>query len=472
MLEIIELLRTNPESAFAKIKTLTKDVAKIEEYRKEYKEHDRTIRDTQVGKTQMDKVIQGKPTVKAVRIPINFAKKIVNTSTAFEVGKPVTLIASEDNSLSALVKQIWRTLRIDAIIQQLVMSKKSETQSAIQFYVVDVEQTSLLNKILTKLGLKTQAKEIKVKHLINSKGIMTPVFDEQDSMILFMWEFKTLNIDGKAINNVQVWDKVNRYDYSDASGSMIATETKPHGFDRIPIVYVSQDEPEWFDVKEMIDRLETTLSKLGGSNDYTAYPLLKIFGEIESFPEKEQNGKVLQFPIKVNDEGKEVKGDAQFLESQGASESMELELEKLESFIYSISDTPNLSFDNVKGIGSLSGVAIKLMFMGAIIKASINEGYNRTMIERMINIIISGITNTTNTSLSNEANGLYYEIQFNSVLPDDLKEAVEIASSAVEAGIMSKKTAVEYLGMNEDTDEELGLIEGDREVTETLNTQV
>ncbi len=301
---------------------------------------------------------------------------------------------------------------------------------------------------------------------------MTPVFDEQDSMILFMWEFKTLNIDGKAINNVQVWDKVNRYDYSDASGSMIATETKPHGFDRIPIVYVSQDEPEWFDVKEMIDRLETTLSKLGGSNDYTAYPLLKIFGEIESFPEKEQNGKVLQFPIKVNDEGKEVKGDAQFLESQGASESMELELEKLESFIYSISDTPNLSFDNVKGIGSLSGVAIKLMFMGAIIKASINEGYNRTMIERMINIIISGITNTTNTSLSNEANGLYYEIQFNSVLPDDLKEAVEIASSAVEAGIMSKKTAVEYLGMNEDTDEELGLIEGDREVTETLNTQV
>ncbi len=133
MLEIIELLRTNPESAFAKIKTLTKDVAKIEQYRKEYKEHDRTIRDTQVGKTQVDKVIQGKPTVKAVRIPINFAKKIVNTSTAFEVGKPVTLIPSEENSLSALVKQIWRTLRIDAIIQQLVMSKKSETQSAIQF---------------------------------------------------------------------------------------------------------------------------------------------------------------------------------------------------------------------------------------------------------------------------------------------------------------------------------------------------
>jgi SPP1 family phage portal protein len=462
MLEIIELLKSNPESAFAKIKTLTKDVAKIEEFRKEYKDHDRNIRDGQVGKTQKDKIISGKPTIKAVRIPINFAKKIVTTAAAFEVGKPVTLIPSEDNNLSKLVKQIWRTLRLDALIQQLVISKKSETQSAIQFYVVDVEQTSLLNKILSKLGLKNQAKEIKAKHLINSKGIMTPVFDEQDSMILFMWEFKTTDIDGKAVNNVQVWDKVNRYDYSDASGSMIATDTKPHGFDRIPIVYVAQDEPEWFDVKEMIDRIETTLSKLGGSNDYTAYPLLKVFGEITALPEKEDNGKVLQFPIKKDDEGNIVKGDAEFLESQGAAESMALELEKLEAFIYSISDTPNLSFDNVKGIGQLSGVAMKLMFMGAIIKASINEGYNRTMIERMINIIISGITNTTNTALSTESNALYYEVQFNSILPDDLKEAVEIARSAVEAGIMSKKTAIEYLGMNEDTDEELALIEAEK----------
>jgi SPP1 family phage portal protein len=462
MLEIIELLKSNPESAFAKIKTLTKDVAKIEEFRKEYKDHDRNIRDGQVGKTQKDKIISGKPTIKAVRIPINFAKKIVTTAAAFEVGKPVTLIPSEDNNLSKLVKQIWRTLRLDALVQQLVISKKSETQSAIQFYVVDVEQTSLLNKILSKLKLKNQAKEIKAKHLINSKGIMTPVFDEQDSMILFMWEFKTIDIDGNAVNNVQVWDKVNRYDYSDASGSMIATDTKPHGFDRIPIVYVAQDEPEWFDVKEMIDRIETTLSKLGGSNDYTAYPLLKVFGEIKALPEKEDNGKVLQFPIKVNEEGKEIKGDAEFLESQGAAESMALELEKLEAFIYSISDTPNLSFDNVKGIGQLSGVAMKLMFMGAVIKASINEGYNRTMIERMINIIISGITNTTNTALSTESNALYYEVQFNSILPDDLKEAVEIARSAVEAGIMSKKTAIEYLGMNEDTDEELSLIQAEK----------
>lgn len=460
MEELLLMLATEPEKVIAKIRENSKSIETIKNYQKEYKKHDRTIRDTQVANIQKDKTVgtgvQSR-IVKAVRIPINFAKKIVATAAAFEVGKPVTLIPSEDNNLSKLITQLWKVNRLDSIIQKLVQLKKSETQGAIQFYINDLKETSILNKILVKIGLKAQAKEIKVKLLDNTAGTMTPYFNASGNMLGFMWEYQNKNAEGKVQNNVEIWDDKNFHYLNDSGGKIAYVDSaKAHGFDRIPIVYVDQEEPEWFVVKEIIDRLETSLSKLGASNDYTAYPLLQIFGELESFPEKDESGKVLVFPIKIDDEsGKPVHGKAEFLTAESAVDSNKLEIETLESLIYSISQTPNLSFDNVKGISGISGIALKLMFLDAMIKASINEGDNRTMIERIINVLISGVVNTTNTTLSKEGSMLYYEIQFNSILPDDLKELVDIASSAINAGIMSKKTGVGIISMTSNNEQEI-----------------
>ncbi|WP_324069832.1 MAG: phage portal protein [Flavobacterium sp.] len=462
MEELLLKLATEPDKVIATVKEQSKDNAKIVEYQKEYKQKDRTIRETQVGTVQKDKDVgtgEKAKRVKAVRIPINFAKKIVTTATAFEVGKPVSLVASDENNLSKILNQIWKTNRIDSKIAELVRLKKSETQGAIQFYVADLKPESILNKILVKIGLKAQAKEIKSKLLNNKDGIMTPYFDSKGDMVLFMWEYKAKDAAGKELNHVEVWDAEKYHYLNDASGKIAySINPIPHGFDRIPIVYTSQEEPEWFDVKEMIDRIEVSLSKLGASNDYSAYPLLQIFGEVESFPDKDDSGKVLQFPMKKDDEGKYVNGKAEFLTASNAVESAKLELEMLKGFIYSISHTPDLSFDNVKGLGNVSAVALKLLFLDAVIKATMNEGENRTMIERIVNVILSGIVRTTNTALSSEAQSLYFEIIFNSIIPDDIQAATDIIKGLKEAGLMSTQTAIKLIDMVENPEEELNLI--------------
>lgn len=468
MKDVTTLLGKDYEKAFEIIKkSALKSFETIEGYKKEYKAHDRTLRDTQVGNIQKDKIVnentENQKLVRAVRIPINFPKKIVETASAFEVGRPVTLIPSEENNpLADLVKHIWKVNRLDSLLQKVISVKKSETQSALQFYITDSTENSVLHKILVKTKLKKQAKEIKSKILDNTAGVMTPYFDATGDMKLFMWEYTTVNDDDKTIKNIIIGDKQYCYEYNDTSGKMELSETKLHGFDRIPIVYTSQNEPEWFMVKELIDRYETTLSKLGASNDYSAYPLLQIFGEVKSFPQKDESGKVLSFPITMDPEtNKPVHGRAEFLTADNAVASSELEIDKLEALIYSISSTPNLSFDNVKGIPSISGIALKLMFLDPMMKASNNEGDNRTMIERIINVLIGGIITTTNTSLKSSSISLYYDIEFNSILPDDLREAADIMSQLSSSGLVSKRTAVEYLGMNSDVDEELEMLNSD-----------
>lgn len=232
-----------------------------------------------------------------------------------------------------------------------------------------------------------------------------------------------------------------------------------HGFGKIPIVYLSQHHPEWFVVQEMIDRLEVSLSKLGASNDYSGHPILLLYGEVKGAADKDEDGKVLRMNMEEDDATGKVKhGEAKFLTREGAADSVKLEIETLEKYIYSMTSTPDISFENTKGLGNVSGVALKLMFLDAILKAKMNEGENRTIIERIINIFIAGTVNTTATTFSKMVKETFFDVQFNSILPDDLSGTVETLVQAVNGKIMSQSTAIKSLDMTDDVDEEVRMI--------------
>lgn len=462
MEELLLLLDSDPKKAIDAIKLQTKNAAKIAEYTKEYKEFDRSQRDGQIGVVQVDKLLDGGKSSKMVKIYLNHQQNIVETLSAFVIGKPVTLIPSENNDLAKLVKQIWRVNRIDSKLLEATILKLSETQSAIQFYISDSGTTSLLNKVLAFLKLKTQLKEIKATVLDNTKGIMTPYFNNLGDMLLFMWEYKATEND-KEVANVKIWDSANIFHFKDS----VLFEKLPHGFDRIPIVYDSQSEPQWYTVKSPIDRNELALSKLGDSNDYSGHPILITEGIVNGMPTKEESGKHFNIPIELDENGKPIKGNVRFLEATTAPEANKLELDKLGEAIAYGSGIPNLS--KLMSLNSnLSEKTVKLMFLATDIKASLKQMETRTFIERCLNVIISGVTKTTNTSMAKDGSMLYFDIQFNSILPSDIKETVDTLSVAVAGKLMSRKTSIGLLDLVEDVDAELALIEEDNKIVEVV----
>lgn len=470
MEEILALLQSDPKRFVETVKAQTKKREDIENYIKEYKDFDRNQRSQQLEAIQQDKTLEAGTVAKMVKIYLNHAQNIVETLSAFIIGKPVTLLPSENNDLAKLVKQIWRVNRLDAKILQSTILKLSETQVAMHFYIADSEKTSLLNKVLSFLGLKVQAKEIKVKVLDNSAGVMTPYFDTTGDMKLFMWEYETVAGD-KKIMNVQVWDAEKLYNLNNITGDLALAENPlAHGFDKIPVVYDSQKEPQWYPVKSPIDRHEVALSKLGDANDYSGHPILVTEGLVENMPLKSESGKHFNIPIKLGgDDGKTViKGSVKFLEATTAPESNKLELEKLEEAISYGSSVPNLSLEKLKSLGNVAEKTVKLMFLATDIKASLKQSETRTFVERCLNVLISGITNTTNKGMAKDAEKLYYDIQFNSILPSDIAETVTTVSSAVSSKIMSQRTAISILDLVEDVDEEMKLIKEENKVTEVV----
>ena len=91
-------------------------------------------------------------------------------------------------------------------------------------------------------------------------------------------------------------------------------------------------------------------------------------------PEKDETGKMIKLDIVETPDGKIINSDLDFLTWDHAPEALKLEFELSKGLIYNLTDTPDLSFDNVKGLGNISGIALKLLFLAPILKSYWDRG--------------------------------------------------------------------------------------------------
>src|SRR5690606_27613540 len=107
-------------------------------------------------------------------------------------------------------------------------------------------------------------------------------------------------------------------------------------------VYYAQEKPEYYGVQILIERVEKLLSNTGDTNDRHARPILAAKGRVENMI-----GDFVQL-----DEG----ADVHYVSWDQGTASVREEVEVLLNLIYSLSQTPNISFDAVKGVGNLSEI--------------------------------------------------------------------------------------------------------------------
>lgn len=419
----------------------------IGDYKKEYK-GDRKIRESQVGQRQDKDVGEGDAakTVEVAKIPINFQKKIVRSASAFLLGSPVE-ISDENADALTLVKDVWDNNRLDNQLKKFCELVKSETEGVFMFNV--------------EKGLDNEGKEVlllKIRLYGSVNGTYSTWFDDFGDLKAFTWNFVTKDAEGKDIENAWVYTAETIYRQQKTSTGWVG-ETETNLFLKIPVVYMGQEEPEWFIVKELIDQNEVTFSKFVDTNSYFASPIAKIFGEVKSMPDKHVQGKSIKIP-QVYEDGKLVqKGDVEYLTWEQAPEAIKLENEISKDHIHSLTDTPDLSFNNVKGTGVTSGIALKLMFMGSILKAKWDEGDYAIAIERILTLIQAGISNITNIKEKGKFTEFNPSLKFTSILPENLAETISLLSEAIGGkSIMAQETALMHNPLVENANDEMTTI--------------
>jgi SPP1 family phage portal protein len=381
-----------------------------------------------------DKLIEtnnGPGSVKVARLTIPMQKKIVNMAVAFLCARPVQLMATPDGSIQtdllAMIDRTWIDNKLDFDTMLLAEKLMSETEVAEIWYTEDAAADYWKGTVME--GSKFR---MRMQIIAKSTGDdLYPIYNQFGDMIAFGRGYQ-LKKDGKAVDHFDLYTESKIYlGVKESGGNTYTVEQKDNTLGKIPVIYYSQDAPEWQDVQTMIDRLEVVISNHADNNDYFSSPMLFVDGEIEGFAAKGEQGKVLQ-----GKNGAKV----EIISWDQAPDSVKLEFTNLYNLILYMTDTPDLSPENIKGREVPSGFALKILFMQAHLKAARKSGIVGKGLQRRLNLLKAGIAKIC---VKLEP-GLPIQIapQFTFFLPTNDKELVDMISEAFAGGFISRKTAV------------------------------
>ena len=395
------------------------------------------------------------------RIGVPFQQIIVNRAVGFLLGNPVKLKDyakdEKEERLMAMIQKTWDDNKLDYFNRKLARKVLSECEVAELWYLVDDQNYWKYAKSNTFNGKF----RIRGKILSQSNGDkLYPHFDEYGDMDAFSREY-VITRDGKKVTVLDVWTAEKVMSFEKAEGNLSVAKNEANPFGKIPVIYYQRDYPEWYFVQKMIDRLEVLLSNFGDTNDYFGSPMVAVKGKVLGLAEKGEAGKVLELQ-----EG----ADAKYLDWDHAPESVKLEIETLIELIYTLTQTPNISFAQMKGLGNLSGIALKLMFMDAHMKVENHIELFGEMFQRRLNLFKTMLGKVVDVSLSEASETLVVEPVFTPYMPRNEREEVEVLNIATGGKpTISQQTGVENNPFAVDIDEEMKRLqeEEDREVTRT-----
>lgn len=188
-----------------------------------------------------------------------------------------------------------------------------------------------------------------------------------------------------------------------------------------PIVYGRQPMHECAEIDDIITRIEKSVSNLGDINDRHTAPKIFINGKVVSFGQKSQANTIIEGGPQT---------DAKYLSWDNSPESFKSEMEILIRMAYTITQTPDISFDSVKGLGAISGVALKLLFMDAHLKVKDKEEIFIPYLRRRDNIITAYLCEMHNPFKASKVRIDREIVPF--MIADDLMQAqvLQIATGA------------------------------------------
>ncbi len=386
------------------------------------------------------------------RISLPIEQDIVNIQTAFTVGEEPKMNCELDDSEQGLFAALKKTLLKNKIKYQnkkIVRSWLAEQECAEYWY--SVEDDGFWAKLKRKIsGLFGQSKpKYTLKSVIWSPfrgDKLYPFYNEYNTMIAFSREYKKKMMDGSEMTCFITITSEKVYQWDLTNGGYTERPVFNHGFKKIPVIYCYRPEAYCEKIKPLRVRLEKLLSNYADCIDYHFFPILMLFGDIEQFSGEFKNRVVQLTGQNTN---------AQYLTWNQASDTVKLELDSLVDKIYSMTNTPRISFDNLRGTGNaLSGVAFRYVFMDAHMSVSNHAEVIGEFLQRRVNFLVSAL-GSINTGLAKASETIDIDVEIQPYMIDNIADNVETAVKAVDGGVWSQKHGIMFAGNIENIDEEV-----------------
>ena len=381
------------------------------------------------------------------KVSLALQNLIINRAVSFLFGNAVNYSATTQNESQATIltalNKILKHNKETSLNRRIARSIFAYKEAAEVWYTVNSDNT--------EYGFRT-GKKLRCKIFTPKDSTLYPFYDNDGDLVAFSREYKVKDENGIEQTFFETYTAENKYLWKQ-DGTDYKLEPgfpQSNGIGKIPVIYGRQEKFETQDVDKLIDRLEVLLSHFADTNDYHAAPKIFVTGQINGWTTKGESGAVIE-----GEEG----AQAQYLSWSNAPESVKLEIETLLRMIYTITQTPDIAFDSVKGLGSLSGVALKLLFMDAHLKVQDKREIFDEYLQRRVNVLKAYI-GSLNPKVANEIDNLDVTPEITPYIINSDTEQVNMWQSANGGKpLISHKASVISAGLTSNPEDDFKQIE-------------
>lgn len=383
--------------------------------------------------SRRDKDRQGKKPYVSEKLPRARQRYINEVELFFLLGNPVKWkLSAEDGDSDTFAEftSFLRDIRFNTIMRQAKRTAGAETEAAILFHIYqDDAGTASVAPIV----------------LSHSKGYtLRPLFDQYGNLLAFGYGYSLK----EGPSTVEHFDIETPGIIYEARKGNIGWEvtSRPNPTGKINVIYIQQPKA-WEGAQQRIDREEKMDSGIADTNNYFADPIaIATADALKSLPDPNVPGGVVQ----ITKEGK-----FEYINPPIASELQANEKRDLNTSILFDTFTPDMSFEAMKGLGTLSGEAIRrAMALGYMKRDNLREIYD-IAVDRAKNLILAIMSRVTHIGLASKLEALEIEHDFAEPFSEDVTQMWSALGRAVGDGIMSLETAVKKMGVADNPEEEI-----------------
>ncbi len=338
-----------------------------------------------------------------------------------------------DDAYELFINEL-KELRFDVNMRKFKRLAGAETEAAKLYHIYRDERT---NGIMVKCVI-----------LARSLGYqLRPMFDQYGNLTAFAYGYQ-LKENGKT---VQHWDiqtaEMIFFCKKGNIGWSVESYKNPTG--KINIIYAHQNKA-WDGAQPRIAREEMLDSKVGDVNNYFADPIAAATADvIDSMVDPTKPGKLIQLTG--------TNSKFEYINPPTSSETRDAEKKDLHDSILFDTFTPDFSFDKLKGMGTLTGAAIKnAMVLGYIKRANLKDIYEE-LVDREKNVIIA-ILKYKYPEKASELEKLKISFEFGEPFTSDKENTWASIGKLYNDGLISLDLAVQMLALTDAPSDEVNRI--------------
>lgn len=362
------------------------------------------------------------------------------------------------------IESVYKANRINGVNKNRMRAYFAACEAATIWYVKETDEEHTTYGFSTNAKIKCRSySQMDKKFSKIDEASIYPLFDDDGDMVALGFKYD-VQVSGKAVAHFDCFTADMVYYFTSKDGGW-DREEKVNVLKKIPGAYCCRPEPIYADVGDNRSEIEFANSRTSDVVKKNAAPVIVLKGTLVGgdAPSSESGREAYQ----VTGEGAGV----DYLQSPMNIEQTTKHINTQKQMIAEITQLPDLSLENIKGLGAISGEARKTLLTDAHMKVGEESDEIIWFFDREFSVLKSLVA-SLNEEWEPYVNTLTCTHTITPFVQNDKAAQTDVLVKQVDGGLKSRRTAMAEMGDYDNVDDEMDIIDQERAASAEANRMV